>query len=360
MSTQLPREDRTIRTATTIGLVLAGVWALVLPAPTAAETGAWTSFEGGTDAVCSDGSPVHYLERVQDPSRVVLYFEGGGACFSAETCDPQDEGSTYVATSEVTPEQMAERGGIFDASRMENPLADHSFVYVPYCTGDVHLGNRTTSYSDGITIEHRGYPNGLIALDRLVTEFPDATNVVVAGSSAGSVPTPLFAALVADAVPEAHVLTIGDGSGAYPDDPVLNAYVGSLWGSMDALPDWPEVEGVSVREWNIPGLYGYAGRHAPEVTFATFDYAYDATQAFYGELVGVRADELVTLIDEIDADIEAGGTRVASYVAPGDAHTILGDDAFYELKVEGVRVVDWVTDLVAGETPADVHCLDCR
>jgi hypothetical protein len=32
---------------------------------------------------------------------------------------------------------------------------------------------------------------------------------------------------------------------------------------------------------------------------------------------------------------------------------------FYELKVNGVRLVDWVAALMAGEPLDDVHCEDC-
>ena len=41
-----------------------------------------------------------------------------------------------------------------------NPFADYSAVYVPYCTGDVHIGSVTTEYADGLTIQHKGYANG--------------------------------------------------------------------------------------------------------------------------------------------------------------------------------------------------------
>jgi len=289
----------------------------------------------------------------------VLYFEGGGACFSAATCAFEGDDKSYISSSEVTPEALADRGGMFDAANPENPLADYSFVYVPYCTGDGHLGNRTTTYSADLTVEHRGYVNGTAALDHLVSGFPDATDLLVTGSSGGAIPTPLYAGLAADALPDTRIVSLADSSGAYPDDSVLNALVGSLWGSTQAIPDWPETEGIGVREWSIPGLYRYAGGHAPEVVFARFDYAHDDVQAFYGGLVGVPADELVALIDRNEAEAEAAGVEVASYTAAGTDHTIIWSDAFYGLDVEGVRFVDWVTDLVAGAIPDDVHCLDC-
>ncbi|MGD8684851.1 MAG: pectin acetylesterase-family hydrolase [Chloroflexota bacterium] len=344
----------------TIALPTIALLALLLPLTGAASDAEWTPFAEDSDAVCANGSEVNYLERRADPTRVVLYFEGGGACFSAATCDFDGPQKSYVSSSLATPGFLEERGGIFDLDRPENPLADHSFVYVPYCTGDVHLGNAATDYGPDLVVEHRGYPNGLVALDHLVETYPQVQELLVTGTSAGSVPTPLFAGLAADRLPEARIVTLGDGSGAYPDDPVLNGLIGSLWGTEQALPDWPEVDGATVRDWGIPRLYRYAGRHAPEITFAKFDHAFDETQAFYAELVGVDADELVALIDENEAVIEAEGVEVASYVAPGSDHTILGRDTFYELEVEGVRFVDWVADLVRGETPPDVHCRDCR
>ncbi len=185
---------------------------------------------------CADDSPVHYLERLADPHKVVLYFEGGGACFSAATCAFDGPDTSYVAASEFTANSMADRGGIFDFEQPENPLADYSFVYVPYCTGDGHLGSQTTTYADDLTVEHRGYANGLAALDHLVATYPDVGDLLVTGVSAGSIPTPLYAGLAADRLPQARIVTLGDGSGAYPSDPVLNAFIGSLWGTDGAIP----------------------------------------------------------------------------------------------------------------------------
>jgi hypothetical protein len=96
------------------------------------------------------------------------------------------------------------------------------------------------------------------------------------------------------------------------------------------------------------------------VRFGRFDHAFDQVQAQYGALAGVPADELVTLIDATEKQIEDGGVQVATYVAPGDLHTIAGTDAFYTMEVEGVRLVDWLTALVDDpDPPPDVHCVTC-
>jgi hypothetical protein len=311
--------------------------------------------------VCSDGSPLNIFERVADPTKVVLYFEGGGACFNATTCDPNGSPTYTVNRNALTVRSLATLGGYFDAGNPENPLADHSIVYVPYCTGDVHEGSITKDYGNGVVIEHRGSANAAKALDHLVSQYPDAQQVVVTGESAGSVPTALYGALVADRLPNAGVVTFGDSSGAYPDVDPINAVIGEVWGFPGGVPDWPELDGLTVEQWSFPEQYIYAGHHAPRVRFGRFDHAFDQVQAQYGALAGVPANELVTLIDANEQQIEEAGVAVATYVAPGNLHTVVSTDDFYGIEVEGVRLVDWVTALINDpEPPADVHCVDCE
>lgn len=329
----------------------------------AAEPAAWNSFQLD-DCECSDGSEVTFFQRNADPTKVVLYFEGGGACFSLETCDPNGD-PTYSQTSPDAEDFLNSRGGLFDFANVENPLSDHSIVYVPYCTGDVHSGDATTDYGVGadgenVIIEHKGFPNGVAALDHLVAEFKDIEQLVVSGASAGSVPTPLFAGLASDLLPDTDIVTFGDSSGAYPDVPALNAGIGSLWGTLNAVPDWPETEAVTPETWSLPGMYVYAGTHAPNVRFGRFDYAFDETQSSFSALAGVPADQLVTLIDGTEQMAEDAGVPVAKYVAAGDEHTIMGSDEVYEMETAGVRLIDWITELITGENPpADVHCEIC-
>jgi len=229
-------------------------------------------------------------------------------------------------------------------------------VYVPYCTGDVHIGNLTKDYGDGVVIEHKGYVNGSTALNAMAELFPEATELVVTGESAGSVPTPLYAGLASDLLPEARITVLADGSGAYPDIPGINAVIGGNWGTMNAVPDWPENAGMTAETWSFPGLFIQAWKHAPDITFARHDYAFDETQAFFSGLAGIPADDLVSLIDKNEAQIEAAGVDLFSYISPGDSHTVLGRPEFYTDTQNDLAFVDWVTALVAGEPVADNHC----
>ena len=319
----------------------------------------WELVAGTEDCACADGSEYFYWVREADPTKVVFYLEGGGACFSFESCSFTD-GEYDV---DIDPNDPAEdpnnAGGIFDFDNPLNPLRDYSFVGVPYCTGDVHIGNTIQDYGNGLVVRHNGFVNANTALAEAVRRFGDATEVVVAGTSAGSASAALYGGLSADAFPEAAITVIADASGAYPSVPAVNAGIGALWGTTTVVPDWPVNEGLTVEEWGLPELFIQAGLHAPRIRFARFDNAFDQTQEFFAALAGFDASRIDQLMAQNEARIEAAGVAQASYTAPGRDHGILPRDSLYTLEVEGVSFLDWLTALVSGEDVDDVTCIDC-
>jgi hypothetical protein len=324
-------------------------------APTTVAERGWKRVFPGGDCQCSDGSRFNFWVRQADPKKVVLFLESGGGCFSARTC-ARDSGLYVPAVS--SEENPADDGGIFDFSDSRNPFADYSFVYVPYCTADVHLGNVTRTYAPGITIHHKGFVNGSAALSHLTKAFADATDVVVTGESAGSVAAPIYAALVSDRLPKARITVLADGSGSYPDVPHAN-HVLPVWGLAKSLPAWSENPGRPGARWTFPGLVIQSAHHDPKIVFARHDYAHDAQQARWYPILNIPMKNLLTLIDRNERQIESAGVNLLSYTAPGSEHTLLSDGPFYAEEVGGQRFVDWVRRLVERKPVQDVHCTKC-
>ncbi|MEP7204053.1 MAG: pectin acetylesterase-family hydrolase [Ilumatobacteraceae bacterium] len=325
---------------------------------TAAAAAGWRQVMASGECMCADGSPYSYWIREADPTKVVFFLQGGGACFDATTCK-FDSGS-YKTTTGRGDDPNNFSTGVWDFSDKRNPLADYSFVFAPYCTGDVHLGNATHEYGPQLTVQHKGSVNATTALNDLATQFPDAEQVVVTGESAGSVPTPLYAGLAHDLLPNAEITVLADGSGAYPDVPAINAVIGAAWGTGSAIPPWPENAGLTAATWSFPGLFIQAHKHDSDIIFGRHDYAFDRVQQLFAGLAGIAADDLVTLIDKNETQIEAGGVDLRSYISPGDSHTVLSRPEFYTETVEGIPLVDWVSDLVRRQPDLDVHCTDCK
>jgi Pectinacetylesterase len=325
------------------------------PSSTAAPRDqAWNRVAPGGDCQCADGSDFSFWMRKANPKKVLLYLQDGGACYSAKTCAPErDLYNTSVKEGPIG------KGGIFDFVDDRNPFADYSVVYVPYCTGDVHIGDTTAKYAPGLTVRHKGYVNGSAALDHLAGTFPDAAEVVVIGESAGSIAAPLYAGLVSDRLPDARITVLADGSGAYPDTPVINRVI-SRWGGDTAIPRWPENPRLGPGRWSFPGLFVQSGRHDPHIVFARHDYAYDAEQNSRLSRVGIAAEDLLARIDANETEIEDAGVDLLSYIAPGDEHTALSDGPFYTETVNGESLVDWVTSIIEGKPVNDVHCRECR
>lgn len=319
----------------------------------------WEKVVPGGDCHCANGSEFAFWVRPADPTKVVLFLEGGGACWDATTCAFSDANSTTYDWNVTGGDDPMFQSGIFDLSHPDNPFADYSFVFVPYCTGDVHLGNRTQAYSPELTVSHNGFVNSTTALAYLTDNYPDADQVVVVGVSAGSVAAPVYGGLVSDALPEAQITVFADSSGAYPDDPDLNTDILGLWGTFETMPGWDVNEELTAQDWGIPRFWIQAGLHDPKIVMARFDHAFDQVQADYMTMIGLDASNLIASINANEAAIEDAGVIQYSYTAPGNNHGVFSDEAFYRMAINGVTLVEWVEALIAGEPPADVHCDEC-
>jgi hypothetical protein len=72
--------------------------------------------------------------------------------------------------------------GVFDRADVTNPLRDATFVFVPYCTGDVHAGSKPDGMGGRMMV---GYQNVGRVIDYLLPLSKDVHRVIMSGSSAG-------------------------------------------------------------------------------------------------------------------------------------------------------------------------------
>ena len=180
----------------------------------------WNAIASGGETICSDGSPYRFFVRPADPEKLIVYFQGGGACWFGEICDPDLEPSYKINTSEDDPGRYK---GIFDFDNPANPFANHSIVFAPYCTADVHIGDKVAIYESPemddhaphpVTIHHKGFANSAAVLAWTYEHFFTPSSIFVTGSSAGAIPSPYYAMVIADhygGVTNMLIAQLGDG-----------------------------------------------------------------------------------------------------------------------------------------------------
>ena len=313
----------------------------------------WSRIRGRSGTGCAHDSAFAFKVRPGLPDKVLIFLNGGGACWRALECDPRGK-PTYTMTIDSANDVSA-RTGIFDFGNEKNPVRDYTMVYVPYCTGDVHLGTRQTGYESGthsFAVRHGGAANTEAVLDWVYRNVRNPATVFVAGASAGAIVTPVVAEKVARHYPRARVVQLGDGAGGYHADSVPGVLAG--WGATDYLREDDAYRSVDSAEFNFERLYLAAGRTAPRVHFAQVNSANDATQVYFLGLLGVKAAALPRLLALDLAELREGLPWFHSYTMPGKVHTILRSNAMYTAKVDNVFFHDWLKALVDDDAVDDV------
>jgi hypothetical protein len=322
-------------------------------------TPGWHKIAGGAETGCAFDTPFAFYVRAGDPRRLLVHFQAGGACWSGDTCDPVTL-PTFDPVVDTT-DHPSRAGGILNFHLAENPVRDFSIVYVPYCTGDLHLGSRSVTYtSTGSTlnpsrtfsVRHWGAANAERALRWMTDRVTDPEIIFVTGSSAGAIASPVYAAQLATRYPNARVVQLGDAAGGYRV-PGLGTFM-AQGGALEVLREMPDFASVDSANFTFEDLYVRAARAHSNLTITQYNSAEDATQLFFLRQLGLPATSLTPLLAANLADIRSAVPGFHAYTAPGVTHTILFRSAFYTLAVDGLTARDWVAALLDGSAVSDI------
>jgi len=197
-----------------------------ITAITDADDREWRRVPLGGETRCSDGSEYSLLVRKGVTNDLFIQFSGGGACWDHATCtapvtwssileDPSDRNLSSFYLPNVPFILPGILSGPLDAGDAANPFKDWNMVFVPYCTGDLHVGNVSRTYvQDGqqTEVHHNGRKNSQASLDWVFANFPQPGKVVVSGESAGAWASAFWAPTVAQRYPNQSVYQVSDAS----------------------------------------------------------------------------------------------------------------------------------------------------
>jgi len=290
--------------------------------PLTALSNTWTWIDV-PESKCDDGSTTGFAVNPKDTGDLFIFFEGGGACWDYLRCVAY-QGATnrgpVQAAQWATREQALPEP--FDRTRDSNPFRNATMIYIPYCTGDLHVGDNVMNYTSGsstVTYNHKGGPDTIAFLSRVASTWVNPVRVVVSGSSAGGYGAALNYDLVRRTFPEARMYLVDDAGplleGSAVSDDLRNAWITSwnIGGLIDGL--------CSGCRADFSLLHTTLTKRYPNDRMALMSSWQDGTISFYFSLTAAefQTDLMLMINDRLVP------TRTfCDFVIAGAQHTLLG------------------------------------
>jgi cysteine-rich repeat protein len=297
---------------------------------------------------CMNGSTAGFgVNYNPDSTNVMIYLEGGGACFS-DVCDFTAFSIPFLPPSD----------GIFSRSNNANPVKDWTMIYVPYCTGDIHAGDAERMLG-GQLRQFRGYSNITRYLEQWVPSFP-AERVLLTGISAGGFGAALNTTQVADAYGDQVELTVIDDSGPPLSNdviaPCLQTIFRDTW-NLDATV-LGACDACDPNDFATDYL-DYVVANYPNVRFGVFSNTADAIISTYmgagwGNGQYNNCDGLSLPVPALTYSADLDNIRaqnmpdISTFYQLGLGHTALRV-GFNLTIVDGTSLPAWIGDVLDGE-----------
>ena len=340
------------------------------------------SYDSGVRAdgpVCIAGTDYSVFTRKGDPKKLLIFLQGGGACW-------QGFYNCNVLGDAQSPPEEGPYPGVFDPTSADNPFADYSVVYMPYCDGSTFGGDNDVNDADfpfSATRYHRGLRNVSAGMDVAKEMFPRAKQITVMGHSAGGVGVAAFAPFLTrfafgnntkltvynDAGPIAVNLGTGSppGNGTFPfgcfDAPCLSVVARAFdWQFQQFYPESCVADGLCNAFGQQTGIIHWRLENDSTIREGFYETDSDATNRFFAQGDGSRMDPeayRALILAEHGALNEAYPRRYKRFIVSGDdTHGAIQATApspsfpypqpflFYEQQANGTLLSYWAAEFV--------------
>jgi len=137
-------------------------------------------------AKCGDGKDYSIFIQTKSQNKILVEFMGGGVCWDYNSCFENVSIFPWLH-----PYPLINSYSVATSNNSKiNPFKEHSKIYFPYCTGDVHSGNHLSQYKDK-KVYHYGKRNIDLAVqylkDNSILSLDNYKELVIYGTSAGGI-----------------------------------------------------------------------------------------------------------------------------------------------------------------------------
>ncbi|MCG8589546.1 MAG: hypothetical protein MJE66_09665, partial [Proteobacteria bacterium] len=282
--------------------------------------------------VCGDGSQYRFFTWDSPASdNLIVFYEGGGACWDHEGCSgklgllgaanrngiPAD----YIqqeAAKFVSPIVNGADPGLPFRSKRSLVTQGWDVAYFPYCTGDVHVGNRSVTYVDPsgqeppFAWQHAGLNNSRAGLVHLSTVFPNVDKLLVTGFSAGGVASSILYYDARRTLDPNRGYMLNDSGPVFPtatadaNSKPLHERIRESWGLDPAIAEFPELDPEDlgtvnrfVSEEFPDDQFAYTGYNT-DFNFSRYSYERLWTDVSQTDLTARWQEDNDDLLDQLD------------------------------------------------------------
>ena len=294
------------------------------------------TFGTGDGPLCLDGSSYRMATMDAGSEELVIYMQGGGACWSA-----------FCAATSSAPSGIPQVG-VLDPNREDNPMKDMNQVYLPYCDGGLHSSDRDNDYDNDGTVEapQRGLHNLSAALDVAVTTFPSPRRIVLTGASGGGFGTIFALPLVRSLYPGIPIDVVNDsGVGiGKPGDKSFLELLMTDWNQSAFIP--ASCEDCLGDDGHLTNFLIWQLDEDPDTRLGMMTATQDSTIADFFLGIGGPAFEAALLPEFMDIT-SAHPDRYRYWITEGTTHTYIQLDP--DEDAGGVTAIDWISAMLTGE-----------
>ncbi len=319
----------------------------------------WVDIEG---MICRDGSPTGIGLRVDNPKKLAIYINGGGACFNELTCNSNP--SNFTEETFFSFEDDLARRGIFNIEDDRNPLKDWSFVFIPYCTGDVHSGTKYNGKALGVNETQRfvGAFNFKKVMRYIAPYFLNkgVEEVLLFGVSAGGYGVYINFLEIVKWFPDVRMNVINDSGPLFQLGEGFPLCLQIGFGVVFGLQIPLDLYGCCDPFSGLANVFEYSAQKYPQHNYGFISSYEDRISRFFlsfgqndcGGIEGnsVPADIFRNALVDLRDNLLKPKTTWSTFYIEGNTHTMLVDsELLYEREVDGMYLYEWMNRLLAGE-----------
>jgi hypothetical protein len=327
------------------------------------ELNKWNKITLDSSVKSGDGSEYYLLTKKGTSNKWIIFFSGGGMNWDeASTASPitissmlQGEPLTYFTN--VPFYQLSTMGGILEADNKNNPFNDWNFIYIPYSTGDFHIGNNAVTYEKNNKTHssyHNGKSNVLACLNWFFNNVAQPDKIFICGESAGGFGAAFWTPYIAEHETNTQIFEYSDSS--YITTDKWADIVDSYWNA-----DFKHTFGYEPKADIIATALSYDAVFYPNITFLQSNTLYDNLLInFQKRLNGVQADDseykdiwseqMLNAAKKLAYNYKNYKYFITNYSLDAKKgttpHTLSVADSFYDAKEEDISLCDWLFNSV--------------